>query len=89
MVVLDLILPGLDGLGIPRSPCFSSQAGWRPEGEDLIFNRILSLIMAMNSELVGLPLALLTVYPKKRCNVSRSHGGGYGGHQLWDKDALS
>ena len=26
-----------------------------------IFNRILSLIMAMNSELVGLPLVLLTV----------------------------
>ena len=37
-----------------------------------IFNRILSLIMAINSEFVGLPLVLLTVYPKNRCNVYRS-----------------
>ena len=27
---------------------------------------------AMNSELVGFPLVLLTVYPKNRCKVSRS-----------------
>ena len=31
-----------------------------------------SAIMAMNSELVGLPLAEFTVYPKYFCRVSRS-----------------
>ena len=32
----------------------------------------LSAIRAMNSEFVGFPLVLLTVYPKNLCSVSRS-----------------
>ena len=40
--------------------------------EDLSCSCNLSAIRAMNSELVGLPLVLLTVYPKKRCKVSKS-----------------
>ena len=35
-------------------------------------NCSLSAMRAMNSLLVGLPLVLLTVYPKNLCSVSRS-----------------
>ena len=51
--------------------CLSFSVSYALRGFQLrISSTSRSEIMAMNSELVGFPLALLTVYPKYFCRVS-------------------